>query len=30
LMLLEMGFTWEDESDDDAILKATYNIVQKK
>ncbi|KAK9346941.1 hypothetical protein V1522DRAFT_457575 [Lipomyces starkeyi] len=29
LMLLEMGFTWEDESDDDAILKATYNIVQK-
>ncbi|ODQ70330.1 hypothetical protein LIPSTDRAFT_35416, partial [Lipomyces starkeyi NRRL Y-11557] len=29
LMLLDMGFTWEDESDDDAILKATYNIVQK-
>ncbi|KAK9487880.1 hypothetical protein V1527DRAFT_494425 [Lipomyces starkeyi] len=28
-MLLEMGFTWEDESDDDAILNATYYIVQK-
>ncbi|KAK9427673.1 hypothetical protein V1505DRAFT_21194 [Lipomyces doorenjongii] len=29
LMLLELGFTWEDVSDDDAILKAASNIVQK-